>query len=115
MEKEAKIGLTNKGEFCLYSDNNDWREGEAYNIIKKEIIYYNGDYGDSRPEEIKKLVARPEELGWVKYGGFYATALVRVEEMKAQINQLIEKNNNDCIVYEEKIKEQYVVKLKLMI
>lgn len=115
MDAKIKIGLTSNGKLCLYSDSNDWREGEAYDTIKKEIIYYNGDYGDLRPTQIKQLVARPEEIGWVKHGGFYATELVRIEEMITQIKQHIEKNLDDCIVFEEKIKEQYVIQLKQMI
>lgn len=107
------ISLPNN-QFCLIDPSDDWREGYAVDLKKKEIIYYNGDYGQTRPTEIKKLVAEPHEIGWVSISdsaGNIATA--NFKDCRSMVMDTITKHNGVCELEEKKIQGKHVITLPL--
>lgn len=67
---EVKLILLNHNPIDPYLiiEGLDWKEGWAYDSKKMQVIYYNGDYGDERPEGLKKVIAMPEQIGYVYTG-----------------------------------------------
>jgi len=68
MKKLEVSIIESKDRIYLISDDSNWREGLAYDTARKEVIYYNGDYGEARPDTIKRVVANHEQIGYVEIG-----------------------------------------------
>lgn len=107
----AKLIALNSGRYCLISLDDNWIEGNAIDMLKKELIYYNGDYGDKRPEHIKKVIAEPHEIGWVRDPMEGSVFVAKFEDIGLVIAQVLTFNNWNCFVEDKKIEGKYVIKL----
>lgn len=111
MEEFVKIVELLNGQLCIAAINDDWREGEAVDLIKREIIYYNGDYNDVRPPHIKKLIASGNEIGWVRHLTEGSAFVSKFEEVKSIVLPKLYYSNGNCLLEKKKIEGKYVIKL----
>lgn len=101
MEKRLKLVVYCELPYLISDDF--FREGYCYN--GKEIIYYNGDYGDKRPDGLKKVEIMPQEL---------KTCLLSAVEPEVGLRsvgshkledwiKILESNNNTCYLRMEEV------------
>ncbi len=107
----AKLIVLSTGKYCLISTDDNWLEGNAIDLRNNELIYYNGDYGDEKPEYIKKVIAEPYEIGWVRHPTNGSSFVSKLEDVLLLIVPIIQMSNGNCFLENEKIEGKYVIKL----
>jgi len=111
MGKPVKLVDLGNSRYCLIFTGDDWREGVALKLDTKEIIYYNGDYGDERPANIKQIAAEPGEIGWVKFHGA-SSIFSKFDEVLFKVIPILEIRNGNCILEDHKMGGKYVINLQ---
>lgn len=107
----AKLIALNGRYYLISTDNICWLEGNAIDLRSNELIYYNGDYNDERPEYIKKVLAEPYEIGWVRHLTDGSPFVSKFEDVLLLIVPIIRMSNGNCFLEDEKIEGKYVIKL----
>lgn len=98
MLKPVKLISLGNAKYCLVSPTDEWKEGKAFDTAKQEIIYYNGDYGETRPSHIMKVVAEHNEIGWVRHLMKNSPFVSKFEDVLFHVNTVLEFNNGNCFV-----------------
>lgn len=107
--QSAKLILLPNSGYWLISTDDDWKEGNAIDLRNNELIYYNGDYGEKRSPYIKRVIAEPNEIGWVRRGD--ENFVAKFEDMFILVIQELKYANGRCLVEKNKIEGKYVIKL----
>lgn len=108
---KAKLIVLNSGRYCAISTDENWIEGDAIDLQTNELIYYNGNYGEARPAHIKKVLAFPYQIGWVRHLTEGSPFVAKIEDVMLLIAPMIQMNNGNCFLEENKIEGKYVIKL----
>lgn len=112
MLKPVKLIALAHSTYCLISTENDWDEGNALDMRTKEIIYYNGDYGEERPEYIKQVVALSNEIGWVRHVTDGRPFVSKFDEVLYYVIPVLELRNGNCFVEENKIDNKFIINIQ---
>lgn len=105
--------IQHDNQYYLISDRNDWKEGLVYDTIRKEVIYYNGDYGEQRPEGLKFIIGKPEEIGYVETGrrvvkmnGYPVDYEVHYQDITQEhIDTILNENGGKCFIEMENCRD----------
>lgn len=109
MEMHGRVIYAGNDQYFLVENDEDseWYEGAALDTTKREMIYYNGDYGESRPENIKRLLAEPHDTLYVRMG----QSLEKINIVTGYVQDTIEESGGLCTIENLKFNGSYVIKL----